>query len=433
MKKKFLLAVLPALLILSACQAGPKANVCEDVFPEDTLAHEEIFGDVALPQPGIRKVENPIVNPGDEPTIGVQSKVEDGKVSFRFIAAVNIDNANLVSTVAKWKRTVSKPDGTYPMDTAEYACEKVYTSLSSGGSEYTIGAYNTAHGTSYSHFVVYTLRNITISGREKYYVSAYLTLSEGTTSKTKAIVTSVDETIQRSYDPALGTSFITGEFDGTPDVKYPTFIRDDSEDANKAEFTGISLKKDDTFVINEFYETKLYIKNTAKFTGDNNHSGYYFADESGEMKANYDGSYNLFLTKSDQVYTTGSNVVTDGKLYVDVNVSWWDDASAWTSVYAYKGTLGVDSVGKWFALTGTFWGNTFRAPTEEDFFTSANYAIGYTHIVVCRLKNGTNLPADKTVWDTSIIHNQYSVSLLTNGYEDCAYLYNNVEISMGSR
>ena len=46
MKKKLLLLTLPALMVLSGCagvSASPKAN---NLMTEDTLAHEEIFGEV---------------------------------------------------------------------------------------------------------------------------------------------------------------------------------------------------------------------------------------------------------------------------------------------------------------------------------------------------------------------------------------------------
>ena len=399
MKKKYLIAILPALLVLSSCQAAPKAEVLkEDNFIEDTEAHDEIFGSQSFGH----KVapyhlgSDPVEHPDNDPAIGVQTKIEGENISFRFVAAVTFTNENIGPTHATWKRTVSKPDGQVHMDTNTIECTKAYTKLGTDGDPYTIDQFNAAQepATSYTHFVVYTLRGINLATYGDYYISAYLTLTDGVEQTSKAIVTTVDTSIyQAAYIHNLGDYSVAGTFNGTPNVIPATSIRGNAEAKDKATFEGLSIKKDDTLVINEFYDTKMYVKNVANFTGDDNHSGYYFADESNEMKANFDGTYNLFLTKDDQIYTTASNVVSNGPLYVDVNVSWWGNDSAWTSVYAYSGELG-DNTGKWFALTGTFWGNVFRTSTEDNFFTAANYAAGYTHIAVCRLKNGTNLPVE---------------------------------------
>ena len=112
MNKKALLVVLPALLVLSACQIGPKSKD-NNIFLEDTLAHEELFGGVDFcgVNTNIRKVD-PVEHPDNDPTIGIQSQQEEGnKVSFRFVAAVSIAPENLESTVANWTRTVSDKDG----------------------------------------------------------------------------------------------------------------------------------------------------------------------------------------------------------------------------------------------------------------------------------------------------------------------------------
>lgn len=439
MKKRFLLAVLPALLVLSACQAGPKSKN-NNIFLEDTLAHDEIFGAEKLEDRALmpRKLgDDPVVHPDNDPSIGIQSKVENGKISFRFVAAVTFSESNITPTNAVWTRTVSSPDGlTFPKDTGTVACTTAYTKLSNGGSAYLISDYNQAQDpdTSYTHFVVYTLRNIPLETYSDYYVCAYLTLSGegGVNLRTKAVAISVDQSKKYTHDPILGVSFITGTFSGNPDVINATSIRTSEEDQNKASFEGLTISKDDTFVINEFYNTKLYVKNVSNFTGENNGSSNYFTNDNNKMKATYAGKFDLFLNKSDQIYTSASKVVTNGYLYVDVNVSWWGDASAWTAVYAYKGNK-EDNTGKWYSLASQNWGNQFRTHTDDAFFTSEMYAAGFTDVAVCRLKTGVNLPNDKTQWDSSITHNVYSVSLKTNGLEDCVYLYNNVEISMGSR
>ena len=92
MKKKLLLTFLPAVLVLSACggralQNNPNNNngaiEAEDIFEEDTLAHEEIFGGEAVsyklgqpeglqPRRGFLDRNLDAVDPMETPSIGVQ-------------------------------------------------------------------------------------------------------------------------------------------------------------------------------------------------------------------------------------------------------------------------------------------------------------------------------------------------------------------------
>ena len=218
MKKKFLIAIIPALLALSACQGGAQEKVDKNLFLEDTLAHEEIFGDInfsdlmpkasKLGQPGIRKLgSDPVEHPDLDPAIGVQSKVESaGYISFRFVAAVEFTKENIGPTNAQWTRTVSKKDGSsYPKDTGNIECTTAYTSLSSDGDPYTIDDFNEAQDpdSTYTHFVVYTLRNVPVDSND-YFVSAYLTLSGvgglSLTSKAVAINASQTESMRRDYE-----------------------------------------------------------------------------------------------------------------------------------------------------------------------------------------------------------------------------------------
>ena len=184
MKKKILLAVLPALLVLSACQAGPKAKD-NNLFLEDTLAHDEIFGNVALEARSLqprRLGEDPVEHPdADNFAIGVQSQVENtGYISFRFVAAVRFASSELDPTQAVWSRKVSYTNGNAKKVFGTFPSTTAYTKISNGGSAYTIDDYNSAHeltgDNQFTHFVVYTLRNVPVDSND-YYVSTYLTLS----------------------------------------------------------------------------------------------------------------------------------------------------------------------------------------------------------------------------------------------------------------
>ena len=466
MKKKYLLGIIPALLALSACNNGgtqKEEKQLGDDLLEDTLAHEEIFGNVEeglAPRKlsgkgfGSLRFEDPVLSPELDPTdtsvhpaIGVQSFYDsvNNKVSFRFVAAVHFDDAEArIGTTARWPRSVSKADGTaYPKDgTGENptnpnpVCTTAYKKLSNDGGAYTIEQFNSEHGgTEYTHFVVYTLRDIDLSTYtgSDYYVSAYLSLSGSVGDvSSKAIAIRFDRDVKYSYNPLLGEYVLFGSVGGNPYVKKADVVRSSLGDTDVAKFNNLAFSDGDSFLIREFYDTKVYIKKP-KLEGEGNAVGYWFNADGSSIEANYNGIYNLSYNNSSQLWVgSASNVVSGGELYIDVNVSWWGNDSAWTSVYVYDGTL-ASGHGKWFALTGTFWGNTFRTHTEDAVFTSTSYAAGYKKAVVCRLKNGTNLPADRTEWDTSIIHNQYDLTLKTNGLEDCIFLYNNVEYSMGKR
>ena len=419
MKKRFLLAVLPALLVLSACQAGPKSKN-NNIFLEDTLAHDEIFGAEKLEDRALmpRKLgDDPVIHPDNDPSIGVQSKVENGKVSFRFVAAVSFSESNITPTNAVWTRTVSSPDGqTFPKDTGSFGCTTAYTKLSNGGSAYSIDDFNNAQNpkTSFTHFVVYTLRNIPLDDYSDYYVCAYLNLSGegGLNQRTKAVAISVDQSKKYTHDAILGVSFITGTFGGNPDVINATSIRTSEQDQNKASFEGLSISKGDSFVINEFYDTKLYVKNASNFLGDNNHSAYYFANESNKMKANFTGTYNLFLNKSDQIYTTASNVKR--AVYVKNEIGW-------SSVYLYAyGSSG----NHWYPLTAS--GDYLVTSDELD-------PSEFDHVIAVGTATGS---WDDKEGQTGNMDFGSVVTFDGSRAQDCLYVYNNnggVGASWGAR
>ena len=413
MKKRFLLAVLPALLVLSACQAGPKSKN-NDIFLEDTLAHDEIFGAEKLENRALmpRKLgDDPVIHPDNDPSIGVQSKVEDGKVSFRFVAAVTFSESNLAPTNAVWTRTVSDPDGqTYPKDTGSFECTTAYTKLSNGGSPYSIDDFNNAQTpiTSYTHFVVYTLRNIPLSTYGDNYVCAYLNLSGegGLNQRTKAVVISVDQSIKYTHDAALGVSFITGTFGGNPGVINATSIRTSESDQNKATFEDLRLSKGDSFVINEFYLTKLYVKSVPQFSGD---SSYFFANDNGKMKANFAGKYNLYLNKSDEIHTTGSELVRP--IYVDTSsVSWWGENRV-AALWAFGGS----ESSQWIGLSRIGTSNMFVTADPIDPSEFKNF-------LVVDMIAGETEPS----WDDGKVNNQTvnSSNIPTTGKTDCIKIAN---------
>ena len=94
--------------------------------------------------------------------------------------------------------------------------------MSNDGGAYTIEQFNSEHSTSFTHFVVYTLRNVSLSTYSDCYVSAYLNLSGegGVNTQTKAIAIKIGDLSEKYiYTPSLGTSFIVGSIGGNDEAK----------------------------------------------------------------------------------------------------------------------------------------------------------------------------------------------------------------------
>ena len=139
MKKKFLLGMIPALLALSSCGfAKAEAEPRVKEYLEDTLAHEEIFGEVEE-QPVIREPRR-AVDPGyPAPAVGLQydTTSNPGYTHLRFTAAIRIEDGEMAYTNAVWHRTMFKPDGTVKKEEVSFPSAKAYTSLNDGGASNT--------------------------------------------------------------------------------------------------------------------------------------------------------------------------------------------------------------------------------------------------------------------------------------------------------
>lgn len=384
MKKKYLLGLLPALLALSACNGlSQPEKEQKNILLEDTLAHDEIFDGKAFEERSLAPQKllstrsmsdpDPVEHPDNDPVIGVQSFVDGDYVSFRFVAAVSFTTGaegNLGPTTASWRRTVSKVTTTntetgaytltYPKDTADFAVTKAYLSLSASGGSYSIGQFNEAHGnSSYTHFVVYTLRNVPIVANEDYYVCAYLTLSDGVSLVTKAIAVNSRQSLKATHDRYLGAFFLTGSFTDTPVMA--TSSRSTMDSDARATFEGIRMSKNQRFVLNEFYDTKLYVKGSStQLTG--NGTGTYFELSNGQLNSKLDGLFTYTLTywNSEAIETSCTSVKR--KLYVRMEIDGWWDKDALLFVYAY-GTGGDH----WFKVGNEISNKYYQTLDEIDY------------------------------------------------------------------
>ena len=209
MKRKCLLTLLPALLVLVSCNNAPKVEPKNDLdnIVEDTLAHDEIFGKVGLGRQniGTRKM---VTIEKSAPAIGIQAKEDGDNISIRFVAAVDF-GSTVEAATAKWYRTMFGTDGHVlgGRIEAEKACAKAYTSLADESEldgELTIDEFNNGV-TSYTHFVVYTMTGIPKSTYANCYLTAYLSVDvdgagAGEPVTSKVVATTVDQKTRFSFN-----------------------------------------------------------------------------------------------------------------------------------------------------------------------------------------------------------------------------------------
>ena len=223
MKKKVLLTIIPALMVLTGCNplssyaaAGAKVNQ----FAEDTLAHEEVFGNGEL---GLRKAEPFRLDPINSaaPAIAVQTRSEKaGFISIRFVAAVKLKEADMANTSVVWTRTMYLADGTVKSgkEADEFESNKAYTKINDGGAELDISDFDTAQGNpGYTHFVVYTMRNIPDEA-SNYYLGVSLavddTVDNSFDAQSKMVVTTVNQNKQVSFPVNQEGYFLQGTIGG---------------------------------------------------------------------------------------------------------------------------------------------------------------------------------------------------------------------------
>ena len=423
MKKIVLFALLPAMLAVSACQFKGQSGVEGNLFLEDTLAHEEIFGNAAISEFSAKPKfapNDPIEHPNNDYSIGVQSQPgsTENTISFRFVAPIRFEAGELNPTEAKWTRTVSKKDGSaYPKDTGQIECTTAYNAISYGASAYTISQYNSEHSTNFTHFVVYTLRNVPVDSND-YFVSAYLTLQpkkiggEGGKElfNTKAVAINASNTQQYAYVHDLGYYFLDGTFNGTPNVVSPNNIRTVVEAEQYAGFTAVEITKNDTFVVKEFYNTKLYTHGaTDVLKGTSNTIGDYFENDSGLVKAKLDGTFTFSFSYNNRGELWPTVTSVNKKMYIQVQIGAWGDAGGWTSLYAY-GFTGENNakVEKWFVLEED--GDYLKTTEAIDYST-------YTALIVVRM----DPVVDYGTWDHD--WNQTEDIPMPLNKNNCIYVY----------
>ena len=310
MKKKVLLSVIPAFMLLGSCAgAAPKADL--NLFQEDNLLHEEIFGSV---EGAFRKNRQNAPSVDDSiPYAGVQMGThvvdEVTYLAVRFIAAIKV-TGELEDTTAVWTRTMYKNDGSPFRTTAPKASKTAYKSVYVGENEFTITQLNTAlGGTEYTDFVVYTMLKIPNDGTySKYSLDAYLTVNN--TVNSLEVFTTLDAVTQFSYEAGETGYFIGGTINGQ--VGSVAGVDEEGYDAS---FT-LDVRSGDKF--NIFHKdgegVELWDANSVTSSSDPNIKSYFEANANGLITPKNPGTFTLRFLGDDLVFNDLDAFIINGDI-----------------------------------------------------------------------------------------------------------------------
>ena len=342
MKRKCLLLAIPVLMVLSGCNqlssyaaAGTKANL----FVEDTLAHEEIFEDAGLKGPAIRQLA-----PVDSraPAIGIQTKVDnkgtdadesDDTISIRLVAAITVKEGGLSDTTATWTREMHysrdwyQHEGAILRDEDSLECTTAYTSITDNGAPLAISTFNTANGTTHTHFVAYTMRNIPLQTYHDCYLLASLDVVNSSDSsynaQSRIMAAKVDGGVKFSFETPTSDFFLAGTIGGAPKIvakDNPT-----RGDGNAASFTT-DLSANDSFVVVQKEGSTFKVWDGSCLDGD---YSTYFAKDNNRVKAKSAGNFRFYLNTSNKIYASSpcsNNVGTT--YYLRGDMSDWNNVES---------------------------------------------------------------------------------------------------------
>ena len=434
MKKAFLLAVLPAVLVLSSCGVKPAAN--DKLYLEDTIAHEEVFGEAQ--EAGQLKIRNPrregevSSNPEQSseqqaapltaPVVGVQYQpLTNNKYAVRYIAAIDS-----LSVTAVWTRDICEASGTRRNQNAsrKLVCDKAYSALSSNGEPVTPADFDLDA----QYFVVYTLRNIPASDLNSY-LFAYLTLSNGSSTVTSLARISrvsggdtftIDTTSRHGY-------FLHGNIKGAEFVD----VNDNGGDENWIQETAIQMNAEDEFGVFK-YEPGTGEEHTGEHfqcfgTYGDGVDNYCRSNGNGGKKVFHNGSYNLYISKNsgtnNVVYFGGT--VSAERLYLNAEV-WQDKDNPRFAVYAFTKEGNNVTAETWYDMTATSNEHVFKVDVDNS---------TYATVIFCRMNPGAaeniwankwNQSYDLGIPGTNTVNRKYSISNY-NGNDACPGTWGSID------
>ena len=417
MKKKLLLIALPALMALSGC-ANIQKEQPKVEFEEDTIAHEEIFGEaIEAKQPAIRKMSE--LDYVTNYKLGYQIHFDnkgDGDasndtISIRFIAAIQGDIEDYTSIV--WHRGLARGDGEETLEFSDRSSAEgypqlksnvVYSSLSNGGSD--IMRAGEGDYEDYDGFVVYSLRNIPYEEHKDSYMAAYLTLTPkvGSAVTTDLGVLKVETNGDHSnslYSFAVESDgyienedyFLYGRINGQADDVYYSLGNNGGSD--NAYYT-LDLKSGDYF--GSFYYNGSAFKYFS-YRSQSEDSWSHFDESYGffnEYSTNHGfatpklaGNYSLFVSDDEghfnHVYTNANAISS--------NITLWLKPGKWSSarfaIYLFKKVNDVTVAETWVDMVADEKTGIYK-------YTSYN-SVDYPSFIFCRMNNNEGHSANN--WD----------------------------------
>ena len=320
MSKKFILAILPAIMVLAGCGAKPAAK---DGMYEDTLAHDEIFGSLASSAMVERRLQ-PKRAYGDgvdkpySPIVGYQRKTNnDGTFSVRFFATVES-----TAVEAYWTRSVHDLTGSTTNGRArgEKAVNSVYQALN-GSNGSTLSAIDVkeidddAESKPFNYFAVYCLLNIP-SNLTDHYVSAFLTVSYGTEESKNysnvGVLNVADSSKHYKYSLSgdRDALFVNG-------TEYKA-----NGTGNKIDVLDATLTAGHKMEVFWIDETALTLNKNSSVTLGREFHDFEVDTNTDVVTVKYSGKYNIYFTSGNAFYFTK-------KIYLNGSTNWnvWDNAT----------------------------------------------------------------------------------------------------------
>lgn len=297
MKKTLFLVVLPAILALSSCSTAPKTHV-KDQMIEDTLVHEEIFGELPVDALSKKIDVKKSLSAGTalyKPALAFQRKdnTTAGTYSVRFVAAIQS-----AADTMTWTRSVHNLNGQIAEGKGKKDVEvnTVYTALNNGGVLDYARDVEAADGTKpYDAYAVYCLLNIP-NEFSSYYVDAYLSISDSGNSDTSVVgsLNVADANKYLSYSLAGGNRYVA-------EINGVLRESDTLQDNNHLNVFGVSLDDNDT--------VRAYYFNTSNLTYtlyDYNAMGRTNPDfkvgTNNAITPKYANDYNIFLNENNNFF-----------------------------------------------------------------------------------------------------------------------------------
>lgn len=398
MKRKFLLAIIPALLVLSSCGVKPASKASPIL--EDNLAHEEVFGDE------IEEVRQLQVKKADrstplQPKIGVQYKIDGDNISLRYVAAISS-----LDVKANWYRGLAKQDSNCPLkiyDNGAYQVKESTTAYKAVGAGDGNIITPPSVGEGYQYFVVYTLRNINYETYKYSYLGAYLELTddEGTVLTTSEVVVSCID-CQNYFSFAkddFDGYFIEGTIGGQP--KQFREINDTPDSGHHAKESGLVFNANDNFGLFKWNAQEFVYYGRFNFGG---HDSFYLTDSS-DVSTNYSkvlvaGTYTMKVDGNNMYELVAEHVVVD----IHLATGTWEDPSK-SDVERYSIYRIKDET--WVSMS---------AITDQKYYHCEIDIGDYPAFILCRMNGATTENNWDNKWNqtNNIIFRDYAGSVLNN-------------------